>query len=503
MERIARAPAAVRAPIRGSKRTLALRSDAALVQRVRAGDEVAFEVLYERHVAGVLGYCRHMLGSQQEAEDAVQQAFVSAHGSMRRGSREIAFKPWLYTIARNRCVSVLRARREQPAELPELSTAGLNEQVERRADLRELLTDLQRLPEQQRAALVLSELGDLSHAEIAEVIGSEPPAVKGLVFRARAALAERRDARAADCGEIRLELASAKGGALRRGRLRYHLDTCPDCTAYLVEVRRQRKLLGIALPIVPTVALKDGVMSSLGIGAGAVGATGVGAAGGAVGAATAGGASAIGGASAGGAAALLGGTAVKLAVAGALVAGGAGIATEVVRENGSGPPPPQAPPAEHRDQPGSGAQREIDAEASPDAKPPKSVPKLPRAERNGRGRQDAGPRSAKPKPKPEAGQTRGKALGKAVGRDRPKDVTPGIGKAVRPQPDKSLGKGSRPTPNPPKQPKAPPVGRDRGGPGPPKDNATPPAAAGPPANSVGRTGLEPVTSALSRRRSPN
>ena len=136
MERIARVPAVVRAPIRGSKRLLALRSDTALVERVRAGDESAFEVLYERHVAGVLGYCRHMLGSPQEAEDVVQQAFVSAHRAMRRDSREIAFKPWLYTIARNRCVSVLRARREQPAELPDLSTAGLNEQVERRADLR-------------------------------------------------------------------------------------------------------------------------------------------------------------------------------------------------------------------------------------------------------------------------------------------------------------------------------------------------------------------------------
>jgi RNA polymerase sigma factor (sigma-70 family) len=333
VERTARA-GIDRRPIRGPKRLLALRADARLVELVRAGDDVAFEVLYERHVAGLLGFCRHMLGSQEEAEDAVQQAFVSAHGAIGRGSREIVFKPWLYTIARNRCLSILRARREHPVELPELSTAGLNEQVQQRADLRELLADLQRLPEQQRAALVLSELGDLSHAEVAEVIGHEPHAVKGLVFRARAALAERREARTADCGEIRLELAAATGGALRRGRLRYHLEGCPACTAYLDEVRRQRKLLGIALPVVPALALKDSVMGAAGIGAGAAGT---------IGAAGLGGAAATGAATTAGAATatgagLLGGAAIKLAVAGVVLVGGAGVATQVAREQEPAPP---------------------------------------------------------------------------------------------------------------------------------------------------------------------
>ena len=76
--------------LRRPKRLLALRSDERLVEHVRAGDVAAFEVLYERHVAGLLGFCRHMLGGQEEAEDAVQQAFVSAHAAMLRGSREIA-----------------------------------------------------------------------------------------------------------------------------------------------------------------------------------------------------------------------------------------------------------------------------------------------------------------------------------------------------------------------------------------------------------------------------
>jgi RNA polymerase sigma factor (sigma-70 family) len=367
MERTVAIPLAGRIATRSPKRLLALRSDDRLVDLVRAGDEAAFEVLYERYVAGLLGYCRHMLGSQMEAEDAVQQAFVSAHSAMRRGDREIVFKPWLYTIARNRCLSILRARREQPAELLEISTAGLNEQVERSAELRELVADVQRLPEQQRAALVLSELGDLSHAEVAEVIGSQPQAIKGLVFRARAALAERRDARAADCADIRLELAAATGGGLRRGRLRYHLETCPGCVAYLQEVKRQRKLLGIALPVVPTLALKDSVMSSAGIGAGAAGAAGVVGSSG-LGAATAG-AGAVGGAAAGGAAAvggsLLGGAAVKLAVAGAILAGGAGVAaTEVVRDGGDSPPA-KAPSAAREDVTGGAGVQEGSPAAGP------------------------------------------------------------------------------------------------------------------------------------------
>jgi RNA polymerase sigma factor (sigma-70 family) len=422
VERIARAPVGGRRPIRGPKRLLVLRSDARLVELVRAGDEAAFEVLYERHVAGVLGFCRHMLGSQHEAEDAVQQAFASAHGSMRRGSREIAFKPWLYTIARNRCLSILRARRERPAELPEISTAGLNAQVERSAELRELVADVQRLPDQQRAALVLSELDDLSHAEVAEVIGSTPQAVKGLVFRARAALAERRDARDAECADIRLELAAATGGGLRRGRLRYHLETCPGCVAYLEEMRRQRKLLGLALPVVPTLALRDSVMSGVGIGAGAGGAGVVGGSAG-LGAATAGSASAVGGAAAGGAATvggtLLGGTAVKLAVAGAIVVGGAGVATEVAVRGGGDAQPPKAPSPAQDPRSSAGAQEGPSAAGGGVRSAPgingrggtrgseRRAGGQRRAELRGGGRSAAGGRPGK-----APGQERGKAIGR-------------------------------------------------------------------------------------------
>jgi RNA polymerase sigma factor (sigma-70 family) len=398
-----------------------------------------------------------MLGSQEDAEDAVQQAFVSGHDAMRRDSREIVFKPWLYTIARNRCLSILRARREQPAELPELSTAGLNEEVERRADLRELVMDVQRLPEQQRAALVLSELGDLSHAEVAEVIGQEPHAVKGLVFRARAALAERREARVADCDEIRVELAGATGGGLRRGRLRYHLESCPGCAAYLDEVRRQRRLLGLALPVVPTLALKDGVLGSIGIGGGSAGAVGAAASGsggaGAAGATSAGGAGAVGAASAGGAAtaggALLGGAAVKLAVAGAILAGGAGVATEVVRESDD-----EAPATVREAAPGAGAPGQVGI--TPAARALERRRGARGAERRARGQERARKRS---RGRSAAGEARGKALGRNGGplaRDNGKPVPGGQGGA--------LGRGEG-KPAPAVTPPRPDAGGGQGVPG--------------------------------------
>jgi len=72
-------PARVPAGGLRSKRLLALARDAQLVEQIRRGNEVAFEVAFERHGAGILGFCRHMLGSREEAEDAVQHTFMAAY----------------------------------------------------------------------------------------------------------------------------------------------------------------------------------------------------------------------------------------------------------------------------------------------------------------------------------------------------------------------------------------------------------------------------------------
>src|SRR5437763_5175234 len=133
--------------------------DERLVKAVRAGDRDAFEEIYERHAPGLVSFCRHLLGSPEEAEDAVQHTFLAAHKAMLADDRELHLKAWLYAIARNRCLSMLRARRERPGLDDEIeripSTAGLAAEVERREDLRALLHDLSELPDDQRAALLL------------------------------------------------------------------------------------------------------------------------------------------------------------------------------------------------------------------------------------------------------------------------------------------------------------------------------------------------------------
>jgi RNA polymerase sigma factor (sigma-70 family) len=251
-----------------SPKLLAALGDELLVEQVRRGNDTAFEVIYDRHHRGILSFCRHMLASADEAEDAVQQTFISAYGSLRSDARDIKVKPWLYTIARNRCLSILRARREQPGEVDGVSTVGLSEEVQQRSDLRDLLDDMRELPVDQRAALVLSELGDLSHAEVGAVVGCEVAKVKSLVFQARSSLIESRKAREIPCNEIREQLATLSGGALRRAPLRRHLKTCASCAEFREDVRRQRKALACILPVVPSLGLKQSALAAVGLGGG-------------------------------------------------------------------------------------------------------------------------------------------------------------------------------------------------------------------------------------------
>jgi RNA polymerase sigma factor (sigma-70 family) len=303
-----------------SKRLLALAHDERLVDQIRRGDELAFEVAFERHSPAILSFCRHMLGSREEAEDAVQQAFASAYHDLGRDDRAINLKPWLFAIARNRCLSMLRARREHTAGEREIATAGLAEQVERRGELRDLLHDLDDLPEQQRAALLLSEVSGLAHAEIADVLGCQAHKVKALVFRARSGLIERRDARETPCEEIREQLANLRGGSLRRAGLRHHLRVCPGCTEYRAQLKRQRRMLAAVLPVIPSVGLKESVLGAIGLGGG----------------------SAAGGGLLGGlgvAASGQAGTAgmAKLAMVGVLAAGGTVAGDAVVKHSGADP----------------------------------------------------------------------------------------------------------------------------------------------------------------------
>jgi RNA polymerase sigma factor (sigma-70 family) len=260
---------------------LRVASDERLVELVRGGREAAFEAIYDRHHRGILAFCRHMLASPEEGEDALQHTFMAAYRHLMAGEADIQLRPWLYAIARNRCLTMLRARRERPlAEYETPATEHLSAEAQRRQDVRDLLGDVARLPEDQRAALVLAELGAVSHDEIALVLNVPRQKVKALVFQARTSLAASRKARDTPCEEIREQVANLRGGALRRTTLHRHLRECAGCRAFRDEVALQRKTLAVALPVIPTVGLKEAALGaafgtgSAGGGAAAVSASG-------------------------------------------------------------------------------------------------------------------------------------------------------------------------------------------------------------------------------------
>jgi RNA polymerase sigma factor (sigma-70 family) len=340
-----------KAPLRRAPAELEREEDHRLATLASEGDEVAFEAIFERHHRGLLTLSRHMLGSREEAEDALQHTFAAAYRQLTRNGPPEHMRAWLYATARNRCSSVLRARRELPHGDVPAATAWLPDEVERRNDLRELVNDIQRLPEDQRVALVLAELEDLDHAEISEVLGCRRDKVRSLVFQARATLGGWREARATPCREVREELATARGPELRRAHLRRHLAVCADCRAFREEVDQQRRRVALLLPPIPiSVALKEGMIEAAisGVAGGAAGGAGAAAGGAAadVAGGTAGGAAGGGAAAAAGGAAAGGGiaTAVKVGAA-ALVLGGAGAAglggLGAGGEDDASVPPPQ------------------------------------------------------------------------------------------------------------------------------------------------------------------
>jgi RNA polymerase sigma factor (sigma-70 family) len=294
-----------------------------LLKRVRNGEEDAFEVIFRRHYEPLLSYCRHMLGNQEEAEDALQQAFIRAHRALLKDSPPRELRPWLYAIARNRCLSAIAARRgrigvESELGAETMALVGLSDQVREREDLREVVTDIARLPEDQRSALLLAELEDLSHQEVAGIVGCEVSKVKALVYQARSTLIADREARNASCQDIREELAVARGGQLRRGPLRRHLTHCMGCRSFQEAVNTQRGSLALVLPVLPSAGLAARILGHAAAGHTIAAAAQTGAA-----LAPAGASVVAGPVATGGAGALAGGAGGSVLAAGAGVSGGA------------------------------------------------------------------------------------------------------------------------------------------------------------------------------------
>jgi RNA polymerase sigma factor (sigma-70 family) len=282
---------------------LKLQGDDHLIAMARAGNPGAFEAIVDRYQGRLLGFCRQMLGSTEDAEDVLQEVFVNAYRAMLADEREINLRPWLYRIARNRCLNHLRKPTADAQEsmdmVPEVEAASTAEKVHNREEFRQLLTDVGKLPETQRSALLLREMDAMSYEEIAQAMETSVPSVKSLLVRARISLAEASQARQLTCGEVRLDLAEAAEG-LRKlsGPVRRHVRDCEECKDFRSQLRSNDKVLAALVPVGPLVALKGFIASKLGLGGagsgGAATATGAGATGAGVGAALGGGGAAGG-----------------------------------------------------------------------------------------------------------------------------------------------------------------------------------------------------------------
>ncbi len=171
-------------------------SDKLLAVRAGEGDEAAFESLVRRHSGQLLSLATRLLGSRADAEDAVQDAFVSAWRRLPEFRADAAFSSWMYRIVTNRCLNLLRARRptQDLSTVPELSAPEHAASPVRAAEstevVRALSDALDGLTPEQRACWVLRELHGLSYEEIAEVTHISQQAVRGRIFRARRYLAE-------------------------------------------------------------------------------------------------------------------------------------------------------------------------------------------------------------------------------------------------------------------------------------------------------------------------
>jgi RNA polymerase sigma factor (sigma-70 family) len=169
-----------------------LQSDQQLVALVRGGHQGAFDTLAARYQRRLLSFCVQMLRSREDAEDALQDVFASAYSAILADQREIQVRPWLYRIARNRCLNQLRrtatvavdSMDEQSAE----NGRTLVEKVVSRQEFRELLGDVQALPDTQRTALLLREIDGFAYAHIATAMDTTVPGVKSLLVRARIGL---------------------------------------------------------------------------------------------------------------------------------------------------------------------------------------------------------------------------------------------------------------------------------------------------------------------------
>ncbi len=266
--------------------------------RAAGGDEGALGEIFREFHQPLYRYCLAILGNRQDAEDALQETMVKVLGALPGERREIALKPWLYRVAHNESIDLLRRRRPSVSleEGEPLAEEGLTERVETRQRLRQLIVDLGALPERQRGVLLMREAGGLDFEEIAAALETSQAVARQTLYEARLGLREMEGGREMECAAVTQALSDGDRRVRRRRDVRAHLRDCAGCRQFAEQIDTRREDLAAIspLPAVAAAALLHGALGGGGAGAAAAGGVGAGPGGGAGGAIVGGAAKSVG-----------------------------------------------------------------------------------------------------------------------------------------------------------------------------------------------------------------
>jgi RNA polymerase sigma factor (sigma-70 family) len=243
-------------PIRASELV-----DERLARQVARGSQRAFATIYERYHQELYRYCYSLVRDRDDAYDALQSTLLRAFAALRREQRDAPLRPWLYRIAHNEAVSVIRRRPgvSQPVAAREGSVPSAEDLAGERARLALLVADLQALSERERGVLLMRELSGLSHREIALALEISVHTVKHAILAARRSLRECEDGRSMSCADVRASVSDGHGGVFRT---RAHLRNCRSCAEFAAEIRARRAdLRALTPPLAPAAAA--GLLASL------------------------------------------------------------------------------------------------------------------------------------------------------------------------------------------------------------------------------------------------
>ena len=248
-----RAAIVVHAPVTEVLEAPVADPDAQLVAAVRRGDDRAFEQLYTLYQKRISAYVFGMVKDHGRAEDITQDVFLSALRRMRETDRAIAFKPWIYEIAKNACIDQFRRSRRAEevsfdtgeglagADQGRLAATELtpDDAVDAKQQLDHLCGAFDGLSDSHHEILVLREFEGLSYREIGDRMGLSRPGVESTLFRARKRLTEEYDDLVSGerCLRIQSIIAVAENAALGTRdsrRLARHLAHCQACRRHAV-----------------------------------------------------------------------------------------------------------------------------------------------------------------------------------------------------------------------------------------------------------------------------